>query len=182
MRHIAVELPRVAVGVTARLDGTNDRNALAQWLARAIAAGAVHLPDQKAPLPGGEALVAVARSHVEETFAISPWAPCSCRHPRRRIAFGHLKTRPPAMSSPQVNGYDGGGEFPDLFVGLDRICHGLNVGDDVAYIDIGKPEIGIRMVGNFSVSSAHNRGVLGPYLVRICNIAAPRNGPCGSSG
>ena len=68
MRHIAVELPRVAVGVTARLDGTNDRNALAQWLARAIAAGAVHLPDQKAPLPGGEALVAVAHSHVEETL------------------------------------------------------------------------------------------------------------------
>ena len=68
MRHVAVELPRIAAGVTARLDGTNDRNALAQWLARALAAGTVHLPDQEAPLPGGEALVAVARSHVEETL------------------------------------------------------------------------------------------------------------------
>jgi hypothetical protein len=31
--------------------------------------------------------------------------------------------------------------FQTLFVGLDRVRHGLNVGDDVAYIDIGKPEI-----------------------------------------
>jgi SAM-dependent methyltransferase len=68
MRHVAVELPRVAAGVAARLDGTNDQNALAQWLARAIAAGTVHLPGQEAHPPGGEALVAVARGHVEETL------------------------------------------------------------------------------------------------------------------
>jgi hypothetical protein len=86
MRHVAVELPRVAAGVAARLDGTNDRNALAQWLARAIAVGAVQLPDQKGPPPGGVVLVAAARSHVEETL--------------RHLAVGAVLLPPSASAEP----------------------------------------------------------------------------------
>jgi len=68
MRHVAVELPKVAAAITARLDGANDRDALAQWLARAIAAGAVRPPDPKTEAPGGEALLAIARGHVDATL------------------------------------------------------------------------------------------------------------------
>ncbi|MGB8399520.1 methyltransferase domain-containing protein [Bradyrhizobium sp.] len=67
LRHVAVELPRAAAALMARLDGTHDRDALTQWMARAIAAGVVNLPDHT-QRPGDEALIAVARGQVEETI------------------------------------------------------------------------------------------------------------------
>ena len=65
--HVAVELPRVAAALMARLDGTHDRDALTQWMAHAIAAGVVNLSDQ-AQRSGDEALIAAAHVQVEETL------------------------------------------------------------------------------------------------------------------
>jgi len=67
LRHVAVEFPRDAGALMARLDGTHHRDALTQWVARAMAAGDVHLRDRP-QWSDDESLIAAARRHVDETL------------------------------------------------------------------------------------------------------------------
>lgn len=70
LRHVAVHLSKMGRAITARLDGTMDRAVLAQWLAGEIAAdrGRFHETEGPASWRDEQALLAIARRHVDETI------------------------------------------------------------------------------------------------------------------
>ncbi|GAU81409.1 class I SAM-dependent methyltransferase [Bosea sp. BIWAKO-01] len=71
LRHVAVHLTKMGRAITARLDGTMDRAALAQWLAGEIAAdqGQFHETGEPASWSNEQELLAMARRHIDETIA-----------------------------------------------------------------------------------------------------------------
>ncbi len=73
LRHVLVALPKMALAITARLDGRHDREELVNWLAQEIRTGTIEAPEPEASgapaaEPSRDRALSLAKHHVEATL------------------------------------------------------------------------------------------------------------------